>query len=116
MAKHLDDVQRIPRGKGIRLSMPQFFRIALTATLLVAVVVLQKPCADSVSTFVTGFESGSGSPASKSTAITDGDLHYVQISPDMTEAQIKAVVEQARKDDAARQAQKLAGSGSGSSH
>ena len=112
-----DDVPRIPRGRGIRLSSPQVFRILMTAALLVAVIVMQKPCADSVSRFVTNFgpQAGQGSNGSNAGAgaNVDPDLHYVPISTDMTEAQIKAVVDQARRDEAIRQAGR-SGSGSGS--
>ena len=103
MAQHSNDVPRIPRGRGIRLSSPQVFRILMTAALLVAVVAMQKPCADSVSHFVTSFESGSGSaiaPSGGGSASAEPELHYVAISTDMTEAQIKAIVDKARLDEA----------------
>jgi hypothetical protein len=51
------DVPRLPRGRGLRLSRPQLVRIAGTVALLVFLVVMQRPCADSVSRFVTGFGS-----------------------------------------------------------
>ncbi|MBP9086945.1 MAG: hypothetical protein KBG15_12560 [Kofleriaceae bacterium] len=113
MAKDPNDVPRIPRGRGIRLSSPQVFRILMTIALLVAVVAMQKPCADSVSHFVTSFESGRGSaraPAGGGSA--EPELHYVPISTDMSEAQIKVIVDQARRDAAERQ-RLAAGSGSG---
>jgi hypothetical protein len=105
-----DVVPRLPRGRGIRLSRPQLVRIAGTVLLLVFVVLMQRPCADSVSTFVTGF-GGSGSAAialprpgtvdipvgSGSTGSDDQDLsQYEHLRPGMTEAEIKAVVERAR--------------------
>jgi len=47
-------------GAGLKLSGPEMFRIAVTAAMLVAVVVLAKPCAHAVSGFVTSFDQGSG--------------------------------------------------------
>ena len=52
-----DDVPRLPRGRGLRLSGPQLARIIGTLALLVFLIVMQRPCASSVSTFVTGFGS-----------------------------------------------------------
>jgi hypothetical protein len=51
-----DPVQRLPRGKGLKLSGPDLFRIAITASMLVAVIALAKPCANAVSGFVTSFD------------------------------------------------------------
>lgn len=61
-----DDVPRLPRGRGLRLSGPQLARIAGTVLLLVFLVMAQRPCANAVSTFVTGFGSAGdrGSAAS----------------------------------------------------
>src|SRR5512140_1381792 len=52
-------VPKIPYSKGLHLSRPQIFRIGMFATLLVAIIVLAKPCSDSVSKFVTSFDDGS---------------------------------------------------------
>jgi len=57
-----DDVPRLPRGRGIRLSRVQLVRIAGTVCLLVFLLVVQRPCASAVSTFVTGFGSA-GDPS-----------------------------------------------------
>jgi hypothetical protein len=51
------DVPRLPRGRGLRLSRPLLVRIAGTVALLVFLIAMQRPCADSVSRFVTGFGS-----------------------------------------------------------
>ncbi|HET7502900.1 MAG TPA: hypothetical protein VFK02_17895 [Kofleriaceae bacterium] len=53
-----DEVPRLPRGRGLRLSRPQLFRIAGTIAVLAFLLVMQRPCADAVSKFVTGFGSG----------------------------------------------------------
>ena len=58
-----DDVPRLPRGRGIRLSRPELLRVAGLAALLVFLVVTQRPCADAVSKFVTSFgDEGSAKP------------------------------------------------------
>ncbi len=102
-----DDVPRIPRGKGIKLSFPLIMRIAMVATVLVALIVMQKPCADAVSKFVIGMDQqrpptsepaavpAAGTPSSPKTP----DPYvgpYIEITPGMTEEQIKAAVEKAR--------------------
>ncbi len=50
-----DDVPRLPRGRGLSFSFAEILRILVVATALIALLVLQKPCAQSVSKFVTGF-------------------------------------------------------------
>jgi len=57
-----EPVIKLPRGRGLRLSGPELFRIALTVAMLIAVVVLTKPCSNAVSTFVMGMD-GSGQSA-----------------------------------------------------
>jgi len=111
-----DDVPKLPRGRGLRLSRPQMVRIAGTLMLLVFLIVMQRPCSDAVSKFVTGFgdqgsaavqmpkpgnvdmpaaASGSGSAGSAAPAPDRAD-GYERIGPDMTEDEIKAVIERAR--------------------
>jgi hypothetical protein len=94
VARRSDDDLRIPRGRGLRLSMPQIVRIAMVAALLVAVIVLQKPCGDAVGRFVAGFD-----PPPKPAAPDAGpDVPpgYVRLRTDMTEAELRSAVEQAR--------------------
>ncbi len=50
-----DDVPRLPRGRGLHLSLAQIVRIAMVAVALVALIVLQKPCARSMGRFVAYF-------------------------------------------------------------
>lgn len=115
------DVPRLPRGRGLRLSRPLLVRIAGTVALLVFLIVMQRPCADSISRFVTGFGSsgdhgsaaavmprpgtidlpgsaaGPGSAASAGAATDALDLErYEHLRPGMTDDEIKAVIERAR--------------------
>ena len=50
-----DKVPRLPRGKGLKLRTADLVRVGMFATLLVFVVVLGRPCADGVGTFVESF-------------------------------------------------------------
>jgi hypothetical protein len=89
------DVPRLPRGRGFRLSFGELLRIGLTAIMLIAVLVLAKPCADSVSTFVAGFDPPDAQPPPKPKppAPPGG---YVHITPDMTPQQIENAINGAR--------------------
>lgn len=121
------DAPRLPRGRGVRLGGPQLLRIAVVATLLVAVIVLQRPCADAVSGFVTSFEgpagggdAGVGDRAVRTPEqVVDPALpdpyrgEYVEIQPGMTEEQIRQVIERAR-DRAGTGTGTDAGAGAGS--
>ena len=98
------EVPKLPRGRGLKLSRPQLIRIVATLGLLVLLIVMQKPCADAVSGFVTGFD-GSGSAASKMPKPGNVDLpppdhgsaaDYEHLGPNMTEAELKAAVERAK--------------------
>lgn len=117
-----DDVPRLPRGRGLRLSGPQLVRIAGTVCLLVFLIVVQRPCANAVSTFVTSFGSsadrgsaaaamprpgtvdvsqGSGSAgAAGSGAAGSQGLRldqYERLRPGMTDDEVKAVIDRARR-------------------
>lgn len=48
-------IPKLPRGRSIRLSGREIIRILMFGTMLVALVVLQKPCADGVAHFVGAF-------------------------------------------------------------
>jgi hypothetical protein len=97
-----EPVPRLPRGRGMRLSRPELFRIAGLAILLVFLVVAQRPCADAVSRFVTSFgDQGSAAAPLPRPGTVDvpagSDLdRYEQLRPGMTEAEIKAAIERAR--------------------
>lgn len=109
------DVPRLPRGRGLRLSGPQLFRIVATLALLIFVIVAQKPCAGSVSKFVTGFGSDGSAAAIPPRMPTPGTVDvpsssggsagsagpgsldsYERLRPGMTDDEIKAAIERAR--------------------
>jgi hypothetical protein len=120
-----DPVPRLPRGRGLKLSRIELIRVVGLAAVLVFLIVTQRPCANAVSTFVTGFDRGAGSagarpppppgatPGSAGTPAAAGsagdtagragsDLeHYEQLRPGMTDDEIKAAIERARSKSAA---------------
>jgi hypothetical protein len=85
-------------------------RIAGTLVLLVFLIMVQRPCADSMSKFVTGFgDQGSASvqmpkpgnvdvPASAGSSAGSATSldRYEHLRPGMTEEEIKAVIDRAR--------------------
>ena len=111
-----DEVPRLSRGRGLRLSRPQMVRIAGTLLLLVFLIVVQRPCADAVSKLVTSFggqgsasaqmprpgtvdmpgASGSGSAGGAGSAGAPSTDRYEHLRPGMTEDEIKAVIDRAR--------------------
>ena len=118
-----EPVPRLPRSRGFRLSRPQLVRIVLTGLLLVMLIVIQKPCADSVSSFVTGFgDDGSAKPAMPTPGTVDqpaarpevgSAADYERVPDHMTEADYKAMVERQKAKQAAKRA--ASGSSAGSS-
>jgi hypothetical protein len=50
-----EPVPRLPRGSGFKLSTAELIRIAMFVALLLAVIVLRKPCSDGVAGFVDSF-------------------------------------------------------------
>lgn len=120
-----DPVPRLPRGRGLRLSRPELFRVAGLALLLVFLLVTQRPCANAISRFVTGFgDQGSASAtmprpgtidvpvaapstgaAGSAASPTPTDLdRYEHLRPGMTDDEVKAVIERARAKAAAQPA------------
>jgi hypothetical protein len=123
-----DEVPRLPRGRGLRLSRVELMRIAGIAIVLVFLLATQRRCADAVSRFVTGFgdqgsavaprpgaaraggseapaAAGSATPASAAgSAELDLD-RYERLRPGMTEAETRAVIERAKARAAARKAE-----------
>ena len=95
-----EPVPKLPRGRGMKFSGPELFRIALTLGLLVAVVLMTKPCSTAVSTFVMGFQgSGSAVVAKPGTIdVAPPQLGSATLIPlkGMTDEQVKATVEHAR--------------------
>ncbi len=89
-----DDVPRLPRGKGLRLSTSQIIRIVMVAVALIALITLQKPCASSVGKFVTSF----GNPDAAIRILDAGpDAGGEILRGDMTPAELAAAIERARE-------------------
>lgn len=99
-----DPVPKLPRGRGLTLSRPQIVRIVGLIALLAFLLVMQKPCADGVSRFVTSYGDGSASGSAAGSAELD---KYERLRPGMTDDEVKATIERARKK---------AGSGSDTAH
>ena len=114
-----EPVPKLPRSKGIRLSGPEMFRIVITGAMLVAVLVMAKPCGNAVGNFVMGFEGshkGSAMPKPGNVDLPQlpgsaGD--YVELHAGMTDEQIQQAIAQARAKHAAAMGS-AAGSGAGS--
>ena len=93
-----DDVPRLPRGRGFRFSTNEIVRILVVATALVALLVLQKPCARSVSKFVNSFAEVDAGVASPDAMLAP--IEGVRLRTDMTPAELQAAIESARRPDA----------------
>ena len=92
-----DDVPRLPRGTGLRLSWPEIVRIVLVASMLVTVLVLQRPCAEAVGNFIGSFDPPDAGPAPAADAgAAELPSGYVQLRGDMTEEQLRRAVDEAR--------------------
>ena len=97
-----EPVPKLPRGRGIRLTGPEVFRILMTVGMLIAVLVLAKPCGNAVSSFVMGFEGknkGSAMPKPGNVDIPQlpgsaGD--YVELHPGMTDDEVRAAIAAAK--------------------
>ena len=111
-----EPVPKLPRGRGLKLSGPELFRIAITLISLIGVLVLARPCASSVSNFVMGYSQGSDTaklpkPGNvEPPAPAEDYSKYEQLKPGMTDEEIKAAIERSKAKNAA--AQGSAGSGS----
>ena len=105
-----EPVPRIPRTAGFKISMAALVRIALTGAMLAMIVVARRPCANSVSEFVTDFDK-TGSGASQmpkpgtvdEPSLTGSAGDYEPLRSDMTEAEIKAAMERAKVKAQARE-------------
>lgn len=89
-----EPVPKLPRGRGMKFSGPELFRIGLTLVTLIGVLVLTQPCASAVSGFVTSFDNGSAQSMPKPGTVMP--QQYEQLTPGMTEAEIKAAVERSK--------------------
>ena len=91
-----EPVPKLPRGRGIKLTGPEVVRVVMTLAMLVAIIVLAKPCGDAVSRFVMRFDNGSsaGSQMPKPNNVTAPEPpHGVMIRGDMTEEERKQAIE-----------------------
>jgi hypothetical protein len=100
-----EPVPKLPRGRGLKLSGPQIVRIFMTLCALVGVIVLARPCANSVSSFVMGYSQGSDTaklPKPDNVSPPPLDLNkYEQLKPNMTEEELKAAIERSKAKNAA---------------
>lgn len=70
-----DEVPKLPRGKGLRLRPADLFRIGMVAVLLLCVLALGQPCADSVAGFVDSFAPPpDAAPEMKLERLTDDEI------------------------------------------
>jgi hypothetical protein len=103
-----EPVPKLPRGRGLRLNGPEVFRVLITGAMLVAVLILAKPCGDAVSRFVMGMDgSGKGSAIPKPGNVDIPQLpgsadDYVELHPGMTDEQVKEAIERAKAKSHAR--------------
>jgi len=110
-----EPVAKLPRKVGFKLGGPQLLRIGLTGALLALVLVMRKPCSDSVGKFITDFGSGSGSAATQQMpkpGTVDKPLDGEIINAEMTPEEFKAAIDRARAR--AGSTAPIAGTGSGS--
>lgn len=100
-------VPKLPRGRGLKFSRAELFRIFLTGITLVALIIMARPCADAVSGFVMGLEDEPGKQSMPKPATVDQPVpqQFEQLRPGMTEAEIKQAIERSKA--------RAAGSGSG---
>lgn len=90
----ISNVPRLPRGRGLKLSYGEMVRIALTAAMLIAVLVLARPCANAVGRFIGNFDPPDAQPAApRPVQVPAG---YVHLTPNMTPEQIQEAINAAR--------------------
>ncbi len=88
------DVPKLPRGKGMSFSLGQIVRIVAVATALIALIVLQRPCATSVSKFVTSFGEPDAAVRPDARPIDAGG---VMLRGDMTPAELEEAINRERQ-------------------
>jgi hypothetical protein len=99
-----DPVPKLPRGPLIRFAGPQVFRILMTIGMLIAVLVLARPCGNAMSNFIMGFDNtkGSGSGAGKHAPpaaqpqLPGSAGDYVELHPGMTDDEVRQAIEKAK--------------------
>lgn len=102
-----EPVPKLPRGRGLKFSRPEIFRILMTLVALVGIIVLARPCASSVSNFVMGYSQGSDTasklpkPGVEPPAPAPDELDkYEHLRPGMTDEEVKATIERAKAKNA----------------
>jgi hypothetical protein len=100
-----EPVPKLPRGRGMKFSKPELFRIGFTLMTLVGVLMLTKPCSTAVSGFVMSMDGSVSSSAGGGTSTTmprpdNVDVpvpqQYEQLRPGMTEEELKAAIERSK--------------------
>lgn len=106
-----EPVPKLPYGRGFKWSWAQIIKIVMTAGMLVAILVLARPCSEAVSNFMMRFDN-KGSAAKQMPKPNNVEKKepqdYELIRGDMTEAEQRAAIERAK----ARAAGSAVGSGS----
>ncbi|HEY1546209.1 MAG TPA: hypothetical protein VGG28_00245 [Kofleriaceae bacterium] len=90
-----EPVPKLPRGRGLKFSGVELFRIAMTLGLLVALIVLTKPCSKAVGTFVMGFDGSAAKPAGSAAGSNAIGSDLIPLRG-LDESQLKATVERAQ--------------------
>ncbi|ACY16064.1 hypothetical protein [Haliangium ochraceum] len=91
-------VPKLPRSRGIKLSLPEILRIVMLAAMLVAVLMLRRPCAESAGMFLESFEpppDASSEPVH--TGLPPGK--YIRLSGDMSEEELREKLQLVDQDD-----------------
>lgn len=94
-----EPVPRLPRGRGLKLSFPEIARIVMIAAMLIAVMVLRRPCAESTGRFIESFEP----PVDAGPARAPGQLppgRYIPLTGEMTEQELRDRLELLEQIDA----------------
>lgn len=98
---HEDDepVPRLPRGRGLKLSFPEIARILMIVAMLIAMMMLRRPCAENTGRFIESFEP----PVDAGPTRTPGQLppgRYVPLTGEMTEQELRDKLELLDRIDA----------------
>jgi hypothetical protein len=113
-----EPVPKLPRGRGLKFSGPEMFRILLTLVTLIGVLVLARPCATAVSGFVTSFDGSDTEkqmPKPGNVDVPAPQQEMELLRPDMTEAEMKAAIERSKARAAAERGSATSSSGNAAS-
>lgn len=94
-----EPVPKLPRGRGIKLSLAEILRIAMIGVMLVAVLALRQPCSENMGRFIESFEpppdAGLATPPR---GLPQGE--YIRLTGDMTEDELREKLERLEERDA----------------